>query len=165
MVASLPVKAAAPPAPSGIVFDRLDVAHDARAVHAAGVAAFAQSPDYQPSEFEGFRDEHLDVPDLDPALSRVARRGDAVAGFILCRRWEGGIGYVDLLAVAQPERGQGLGAALLSAAFGGFADIGLREAQLEVASDNPRALRIYERAGMVPLQQLDVFEKPAASQR
>jgi ribosomal protein S18 acetylase RimI-like enzyme len=165
MVASLPVDAAAPRAPSGIVFDRLDVAHDARAVHAAVVAAFAQSPDYQPSEFEAFRDEHLDVPDLDPALSRVARRGDALAGFILCRRWEGGIGHVDLLAVAQPERGQGLGAALLSAAFAGFADIGLREAQLEVASDNPRALRIYERAGMVPLQQLDVFEKPAASQR
>jgi mycothiol synthase len=165
MAVSLPVKATVPPAPPGIVFDRLDVAHDAHALHAADESAFAENPDYEPVAFEAFRHEHLEAPDLDPGLSGVARRGDEVAGFILCRRSEGGVGYVDLLAVAKPERSQGLGTALLSAAFAGFARVGLREAQLEVASDNPRALRIYERAGMVPLQQLDVFEKPAASGR
>ena len=58
------------------------------------------------------------------------------------------------------ERGHGLGTVLLLSVFAAFADAGLREASLEVASDNPRALRIYERAGMKPGDRLEVFEKP-----
>ncbi len=41
---------------------------------------------------------------------------------------------------SQPSRGRGLGSALLLSAFAAFATAGLREAQLGVASDNPRAL-------------------------
>jgi hypothetical protein len=33
-------------------------------------------------------------------------------------------------------------------------------AQLDVASDNPRALRLYTRAGMTPRHRVHVFEKP-----
>jgi ribosomal protein S18 acetylase RimI-like enzyme len=60
-----------------------------------------------------------------------------------------------------PEhRGRGLGAALLLDAFARFAAAGLTEAQLGVASDNPRALRLYERVGMYPRFQVDVYERP-----
>jgi mycothiol synthase len=153
---------AVPPPPPGITLDVLDVARDGHAVHAADTAAFADNPDYEPESFSAFCDEHLDTPELDPSLSRVARRGGAVAGFTLCRRQGPSIGYVDLLAVQKSERGLGLGTALLLAAFAAFAEAGLHEARLEVASDNPGAFRIYERAGMAPGDRVEVFEKPVA---
>jgi ribosomal protein S18 acetylase RimI-like enzyme len=124
------------------------------------VAAFAETPDYEPASFSAFYDEHLTTPELDPAISLVARRGDTIAGFALCRRLPAGIGYIDLLAVQKSERGHGLGTTLLLGTFAGFARAGVGEARLEVASDNPGAFRIYERAGMTPIGRLEVFEKP-----
>ena len=156
---SLPAVPAPPP---GISLDVLDVASDGPAVHAADTAAFADNPDYEPESFSAFYDEHLDTPELDPSLSRVARRCDAVAGFTLCRRQGSGIGYVDLLAVQKSERGRATGDGLLLAAFAAFAEAGLHEARLEVAWDNPGAFRIYERAGMAPGDRVEVFEKPVA---
>jgi ribosomal protein S18 acetylase RimI-like enzyme len=82
-------------------------------------------------------------------------------GFLLSRRWvHEGVGFVDLLGVAPEERRRGLGAALLSTAFAAYAAEGLREAQLGVASDNPRALALYERVGMTARHRIDVLEKP-----
>ena len=69
-------------------------------------------------------------------------------------------GYVDLLAVDPSERGRGLGVSLLLTAFEDFARAGLREAWLDVASDNPRGLRLYHRAGMTERVRIDVYEKP-----
>jgi ribosomal protein S18 acetylase RimI-like enzyme len=48
---------------------------------------------------------------------------------------------------------------LLRTAFAAFAEAGLREAQLGVASDNPGALTLYERLGMAIRHRADVFEK------
>jgi hypothetical protein len=42
----------------------------------------------------------------------------------------------------------------------GFASAGLREAQLGVASDNPRALRLYERVGMSARFRVDTYQRP-----
>ena len=95
----------------------------------------------------------------------MARRGDAVAGSRCAGGRATGIGYVDLLAVQKSERGRGLGTALLLTAFAAFAQAGLREARLEVASDNPGAFRIYERAGMTPGDRVEVFEKPVGATR
>jgi len=162
MVRALGAPPALPAPPPGITLDVLDVARDGHAVHAADEAAFADNPDYEPESFSAFYDEHLDTPELDPSLSRVARRGHAVAGFTLCRQQGPAIGYVDLLAVQKSERGRGLGTALLLTAFAAFAQAGLHEARLEVASDNPGAFRIYERAGMTPGDRVEVFEKPVA---
>ncbi len=149
-----------PPVPAGITLHEPDLRRDAEALHAADAAAFAGNPDYQPHTFERFRDEHLETPGLDPRLSRIARRGDAVAGFMLCRRSAPDTGFIDILAVDERERGRGLGTVLLLTAFASFAQAGLHHAELEVASDNPRALRLYERAGMSPRGGVDVFEKP-----
>jgi mycothiol synthase len=160
MVLALGAPRNTPAPPAGISLDVLDVDRDARALHAADRAAFADNPEYEPESYPAFYDAHLGAPELDPALSRVARRGDAVAGFALCKRPAPGIGYVDLLAVEKHERGHGLGTLLLRSAFAAFTDAGLSEACLDVASDNRRALRIYERAGMTPGDRLEVFEKP-----
>jgi mycothiol synthase len=148
-----------PSVPAGIRLDQLDVAADGRAVHATDAAAFADNADYREVSFQSFHDEHLSGPGLEPAFSRVARRGEAVAGFTVCRRQPEGVGYVDLLAVDPGERGRGLGIALLLTAFADFASGGLREARLDVASDNPRGLRLYDRAGMSERVRVDVFEK------
>ncbi|MGZ4325941.1 MAG: GNAT family N-acetyltransferase [Solirubrobacteraceae bacterium] len=160
MAKALEAAATAPAPPPGITLAPLDLPTDARALHLADTASFAGNADYQPSSFESFEQDHLQSPYLDTDLSRVARRGDAIAGFTLCRRQPEGSGYVDLLAVDPSERGRGLGTSLLLTAFADFARAGLRDAWLDVASDNPRGLRLYDRAGMSERLRVDVYEKP-----
>lgn len=157
----LAAPASAPPPPDGIELRALRPEADAEALHAISEAAFSANPDYEPESLTTFREEHLQAHDLAPDLSLVAERDGRPVGFLLARRWEEGDGYVDLLAVHPDASGRGLGEALLRTAFAGFAGAGLRSAQLGVASDNPRALRLYERAGMTQRFRVDVVEKSA----
>ncbi len=150
----------APRPPAGVTIAPVDAAHDARALYEVNEAAFANSADYEPESFDAFAEEHLGAHDFEPALSRVARREGRVVGFVLSRRWEQeGVGFVDLLGVDPGERRRGLGSTLLMCAFSAFAAAGLPEAQLGVASDNPRALALYEGVGMAPRHRADVLEK------
>ncbi len=94
-------------------------------------------------------------------MSCVAAHDETIAGFLLARRWrEDAVGYVDLLAVHPEWKHRGVGSSLLEAAFDRFASAGLREAQLGVASDNPRPLRLYERVGMSPRFRFDTYHRP-----
>ncbi len=147
--------------PAGVRLRSLDVEGDALALHALDAASFGAAPYYRPESVAEFCEEHLGAHDLDPTLSCVAVRHETIVGFLLARRWKDeAIGYVDILAVHPDEQRRGLGTALLQAAFVGFADIGLREAHLGVASDNPRALGLYERAGMAPRFRFDTYDRP-----
>lgn len=84
-------------------------------------------------------------------------------GFLLARRWRRErVGFVDLLGVHPDHRAGGLGSALLRTAYARFAAAGLREAQLGVASDNPKALRLYERLGMTARFRYDTYERSVA---
>jgi len=148
-------------APEGLRLRSLDVERDATAVHALDAASFAGAPDYRPESLQAFREEHLGAHDLDPQLSRVAERGGQLAGFILSRRrTDAPVGFVDILAVDPRHQGKGIGTALLEQAFGLFRAAGLEEAQLGVASSNPRALSVYERLGMTPRFRYDTYERP-----
>ncbi len=144
----------------------LDAGRDSAALFELDRLSFASVPDYLPMPFGTFVEEHLCTHDLDPGLSLVAEDDDGeVQGFLLTRRWRAeGVGFVDLLAVHPDRQRRGLGITLLCAALQRFADAGLREAQLSVASDNPPALRLYERVGMSTLFQLDAYERPAVPQ-
>jgi mycothiol synthase len=165
MVRSLDEVSPAPALPAGVSLRPVDLAHDAASLHALGDASFAGTPDYQPESLDEFTEEHLQAHDFDAGLSSVAERDGRIIAFLLARRWrDESVGFVDLLAVDPGERGQGLGTALLSSAFVGFAEVGLREAQLGVASDNPRALGVYERAGMKTRMQFDIYERSVASE-
>lgn len=147
--------------PSGVEIRTLDTERHAVEVHRLDAIAFAQSADYAPQGLAEFREEHLGGHDHDPALSCVAFEGDRLAGFILSRRWEDeSVGYVDILAVHPDHQRRGIASAMLRWAFAAYAGAGLREAQLSVASDNPRALALYERAGMTPRFRLDIYERP-----
>jgi mycothiol synthase len=147
--------------PAGVTLRELDRDTDARALHALDAESFASSPDYVPESYEMFVQEHLRAHDVAPELSLVAEDGGEIVGFLLARRWQHeASGYVDLLAVAPSHQRCGIGTALLTRGFAAFAAIGLVQAQLGVASDNPRGLRVYEAAGMGPRFSFDVFERP-----
>lgn len=149
--------------PAGFQIRPLEVAADAAALHALDAVSFAANADYQPESFDEFREEHLGAHDFDPGLSRVAENRTGIAGFLLARRWrEEGVAFIDILAVHPDHQRRGLGKAMLASAFGAFAAAGLREAQLGVASDNPRALSLYERVGMLPRHQFDTYERPVS---
>ena len=149
----------APTVPDGIVLHDLDVAADAGAIHAADAIAFADNPEFHPESLEAFTAEHIQAPEIDPGLSPVARRGGSIAGFALCQRRNRGRGYIDVLAVSPGERRAGLGMTLLLTVFARCAAAGLDEVALDVASDNPRAQRLYRRAGMTERRRVDVLEK------
>jgi len=154
----------APPAgamPAGIRTRPPDPDRDAAALHALDAAGFAVVPDYRPESLTAFTEEHLGAHDLDCELSSMAESGGELVGFLLARRWPDRVGYIDLLAVHPDHQRRGLGSALLRAAFARFAAAGLREAQLGVASDNPRAVALYERAGMAPRFRFDTYERSA----
>jgi len=148
------------PTPDGIRLRPVDVAADAQAIYQLDVDAFSPAPDYHAVDLAAFLEEHLDAHDFEASLSLVAERDGAIAGFLLGRRWpEHDAGYVDILAVAPQEHGKRIGTTLLLTAFRSFADAGLSEAFLGVASDNPRALNLYERAGMKQRFRIDTFER------
>ena len=118
---------------------------------------------YRPESYAAFCDGHLQAHDLDPEPSCVLEQLDAPVGFLLARRWpDERVGFVDLLAVHPDHSDRGLGSAMPRTAFARFAAAGLREAQLGVASDNPRALRLYGRCGMTPRFRFDTFERSLA---
>ncbi|MBV8217034.1 MAG: GNAT family N-acetyltransferase [Solirubrobacterales bacterium] len=139
----------------------VDVDRDADALHALDAASFASRPDYVPESLAEFREEHLEAHDFAPELSRVVHERGTIVGFLLARRWdEERVGYVDILAVDPRHQRRGLGTALLRSAFDAFAAARLGEAQLGVDSDNPRALHVYERAGMGVRFRTDIYERP-----
>jgi mycothiol synthase len=146
--------------PAGIELRPLDPDADGPALHALDADSFGSAPDYVPESYEMFVAEHLRAHDAAPELSLVAQDAGRIVGFLLARRWpHEATGYVDLLAVAPSHQRRGIGASLLTHGFAAFARAGLVQAQLGVASDNPRALRIYETAGMGPRFRFDVFER------
>ncbi len=163
MVRSLEAIPPAPDPPPGFVLRAIDPKRDAPALHAVDAASFAPTPDYTPESLAEFTDEHLGAHDFDAAVSRVVTEDGTIVGFLLAgQRQEDAVGYVHILAIAPERQGRGLGTALLNSAFAAFAEAGLREARLGVASYNDRGLRVYERAGMAARYRFDVYERRAA---
>ena len=54
---------------------------------------------------------------------------------------------------------------MLWSAFAAFAEAGLSEVRLGVASYNPRALHVYQRMGMTARFRFDVYERPVEVKR
>jgi mycothiol synthase len=151
---------AAPTPPPGTTIRTPDPQHDAARLHAVDDASFSVVPDYVPVSLTTFVEGHLEAHDLDLSCSSVVECDGEIVGFLLARRWEAErAGYVDLLAVHPAHQRQGVGSILLQTAFAQIAAAGLREAQLAVASDNPRALALYERLGMTVRFQHDVWAR------
>jgi mycothiol synthase len=160
MTLPLETVAHSPNAPEGLLMRGLDVDRDGAALHALDAASFANNADYDAMSLETFRESHLKAHDIDRDLTCIAERDGRIVGFALSRRRDvERTGFIDVLAVAPAEQGRGIGAALLVESFARFAAAGLEQAELGVASDNPRALRLYERVGMRSAFQADTYER------
>lgn len=104
---------------------------------------------------------HLAAYDIAPEHSVLwtdddgATLGLSLLGVREGRGWIGGFG------IAPAWRGQGLAHRLIAAALDRARRAGLREVQLEVLSNNPRAIATYERAGFVRRRDLRILRHPA----
>ncbi len=135
-------------------------ATDAPALHAISETAFEGDGAYTSQSLETWTQREFRAHGFDHALSRVATEEGRPTGFALARRWEQDTVYVPLLAVLPEAAGKGLGGRLLQAVFAASAAAGLRRAQLNVAADNPNAVRLYERVGMSQRWRVDDYQKP-----
>ena len=135
-------------------------ATDAPALHSISEEAFAGDGAYTSQSLETWTQREFRAHGFDQALGRVAVRDGRPVGFALARRWEQDTVYVPLLAVLPEAAGKGLGGRLLQAVFAASAAAGLRRAQLNVAADNPNAVRLYERVGMSQRWRVDDYQKP-----
>lgn len=127
---------------------------DAAVLHAIYAAAFATDSGYEPTSLEDWTQRELQAHDADLDGSRIA----GADGFALARRWDD-VTYVALLAVRPEAQRRGLGTRLLRATFAAAARAGQTRAVLNVASDNPRATALYERAGMRVVWRVDDYRK------
>jgi len=99
---------------------------------------------------------------FDPTLWFLARDGDEIAGFSLCRPSETrpDTGFVNLLGVRRAWRRRGLGEALLRHSFVELYRRGFARVALGVDAGSPTgATRLYERVGMQVVRRLDFYEK------
>ncbi|MFI5273036.1 MAG: GNAT family N-acetyltransferase [Ktedonobacterales bacterium] len=144
--------------PAGIT-PRIAVPEDERAVYGVIVEAFAGHWGAPVPSFVAWRQRAMEHEDFDPSLWLLALAGNELAGCALCRMREGG-GWVDELGVRPGHRGQGIGLALLRAAFAEFQRRGVRTVGLAVDAENTTgATRLYERAGMRAYQAWDAYHK------
>lgn len=139
---------------------RAVTAADAPALWLIHEAAFSRVGGYRPMAEDAWIQREFSSHNFDAALGRVAERDGAPVGFALARRWEQDTVYVPLLAVHPDHAGRGLGGTLLTGVFAAVARAGLRQVQLNVAADNPNAVRLYERVGMSQRWRADEYQKP-----
>lgn len=153
----------APPSPvwpDGLVAAPFDPERDARAFHAAQQEAFADHWESKPRSFDDWATDHLEAPGFTPALWTVVSDGDEIAAGVICRPELFGAGWVDVLFTRRPWRRRGLGASLLTEAFGKFWAAGQPTVALGVDAESATgAFRLYERMGMAPAWAAVIFER------
>lgn len=151
---STPTPAARPPA--GITVEVYDAALS-EAVRAAKNAAFADHWGSQPASREGW-ESMQGLESFRADLSRIAREGDEVVGFVITevnendwQRQGSRSAYISLVGTVRAWRGRGLASALLADALEAYRAAGLECAVLDVDTENPTgALGVYARLGFAP---------------
>ena len=152
----------APAWPAGVEARPFRNGIDDRRVHEADVEAFAEHFLFKADSFETWRLWHLEAPDADPTLWRLAWDGDTLAGFVMAVTSDEGA-LISSLAVLKPWRGRGIGRALLGAAFAVLRERGETVVRLYVDAANVTdAVRVYEAAGMYVARRFDVMQRPLA---
>lgn len=128
------------------------------AVFEADDEAFRDHWGHMPGNFEMWQSWTVKRDGFDPSLWFLAFEGEEIAGIALCE-YEQGDAWVGSLGVRRPWRRKGLGLAFLYHAFGEFYRRGERKVMLNVDSQNlTGATRLYRRAGMRPIEQLDSYQ-------
>ena len=116
----------------------------------------------------------MPLSDFQPLFSSWCRSGDfyvyecdgRIAGFYRATRYPGRASHVaglGMLAVAPDCHGRGVAAAMVGEAIAALRGQGLRRVELSVESDNPRAIRFYQRLGFEIEGTLRQFYKRAGA--
>lgn len=92
------------------------------------------------------REEIAEYLKRNPGLSRVAEANGEIVGAALCGH-DGRRGWIYHLAVAEEQRGQGVGKLLLDDCLRGLRGAGLKRAIILVAGDNPAGHKFWLREG------------------
>jgi ribosomal protein S18 acetylase RimI-like enzyme len=136
------------PAPLAVPVRRFDLEAEGPAVHELIEAAFSEIQGTARRPYANWRAE---VTAKSPPAFRLALDDDeGLVATAVGHRWDDGVGYVAMLAVAARARGRGHGRALLLALLDAFRAAGLTVAELSVAGTNATATGLYESAGMTP---------------
>jgi mycothiol synthase len=150
--------------PEGITLRGMRAGREERRVYEAKEEAFQDHYDHRALDYETWlRLNTADRETYDPSLWFVAEEGSEIVGVAICRpRTQASAteGWIGSLGVRRPWRQRGIGEALLRHALRAFYRRGQRSASLSVdASSLTGATRLYERAGMRVVSQLDRYEK------
>jgi mycothiol synthase len=147
------------PSPAGIGIAGIDPDRDLGAIHAVLADAFLGDFGDHPQPLDQWAEEQARSPSYDPTLWLLAREGGRPVGALTASAGDDA-GWVDLLGVVAPDRGRGIGGALLRHAFATFFERGLRQVRLNVDTENPTgATGVYERAGMRVVNGWDLWER------
>lgn len=146
---------------------------DSEATYRAQIDAFEDHWGYIETPFEqGFQQWlhfNVDQESFNPSLWYLALDGDQIAGIALCQPQaddDPDLGWVEVLGVLRPWRGQGLGLALLHHSFNAFHERGQYGVGLGVdAQSLTGATRLYEKAGMHVERHYSTYELQLRSGR
>jgi mycothiol synthase len=154
-----------PPLPPGVDIRlvRPDDDADLRLFHHIYDTAFRDTPDYQPRQYERWREYLTGVPTIAWDEWFVATVDGEPAGVLMSsdQALDDNEGWVKNLAVLRPYRRRGVGGALLRRAFAVYASKGRALVGLGVDLENPtEAARLYHSVGMQAEYEADIFERP-----
>lgn len=102
------------------------------------------------------RDAILAYVARNPGLSFVARHEGVVVGAVLAGT-DGRRGYLQHLAVAQPQRGQGLGRTLAERVIEALSAVGVAKCHLMVRRENELAKAFWEHLGWTARDDVSVM--------
>ncbi|MEX2236246.1 MAG: GNAT family N-acetyltransferase [Dehalococcoidia bacterium] len=151
----------APEWPKTIELRPFDRRRHKRALWAADEGAFQDHYGYIPTSFDSWWDEIDDLGQYQPEHWYIAWDGDEIAGLCLCdlgREDDPDLGWVNELSVRRPLAQAGPRAGALLHALGELYGKGIKKVGLNADSQNlTGAIRLYERAGMSPVRQFDLY--------
>jgi ribosomal protein S18 acetylase RimI-like enzyme len=157
-----------PGLPAGVVVRPVRSADEAemRTFHEVLDVAFRDTPDYEPSTYETYRQRLAALPGIDWDEWFVAEVDGGIVAILqsAAQAADQNEAWVKYLAVRREFRGRGLGRLLLLTAFGTYAAKGRDAVGLGVDLTNPTAAyRLYESVGMTAVYESDVYERTVAA--
>lgn len=148
-----------PPPVDGARLRDLDLEREATAAHELNEAAFAEIAGNVGDEFETWR--AYVGSRTRPELRIVIEDEQGMAALGLAEVWDGGMGYVGVVAVDRRARGRGHGRRILLELLVRLRAAGCTRATLSVEGENLPALGLYRSAGMVPEFRQEKWQRNA----
>lgn len=147
----------APAWPAGVEVTAFRPGEDDAAVHALVYedAAYAEVPGHLHRDLATWRQMFG-----DHARGWVARSGGRPVGWVVGRLQDDGRGWVNQIAVARPNRGTGLGRALLLHVCADLLAAGATALGLNVVAANANAIGLYHSVGFGVSREWQVYTPP-----